>query len=362
MSKTCVRSRMHSGNNAMPDRAMDSAGSKAPKLPPLEIDEQGSFAVGGTVVRHPGIYDPTHAAAPDGQTLHGDHAHVFYQVPVGARRFPLVFLHGNAQFSKTWQTTPDGREGFQNIFLRRRFSVYLVDQPRRGGAGRSTVPGTIAAVPDDQACFDRFRIGIWPDYFPGVQFPRGQEALNQYFRQTTPQTGPFDAGVASDGVAALFDKLGPAIRVSHSQGGGVGWLTAIKSTRVRAIVSYEPGSGFPFPDGEVPEPIPSSAGPLHALGVPMADFLRLTKIPIAIFYGDNIPAAPSPILGQDNWRIRLVMAQRWAAAVNRHGGDATVISLPALGIRGNTHFPFSDLNNVEIADQMSNFLQAKGLD
>ena len=346
----------------MPDRAIDPAERIAAKPAPLLIDAQGSFAVGGTVVRNPGIYDPTRAAAPDGQTLHGDHAHVFYQVPVDARRLPLVFLHGNAQFSKTWQTTPDGREGFQNIFLRRRFSVYLVDQPRRGGAGRTTVPGTIAATPDDQACFDRFRIGIWPDYFPGVQFSRTQGALDQFFRQTTPQTGPFDAEVVADGVAALFAQLGPAVLVSHSQGGGLGWRTAIKSAHVRAIVCFEAGSGFPFPDGEVPEPIPSVAGPLHAECVPMADFLRLTRIPIVIFYGDNIPREPTPLVGQDNWRVRLVMARRWAAAVNRHGGDATVVSLPDLGIHGNTHFPFSDLNNVEVADQMSSFLHAKGLD
>ena len=41
--------------------------------------------------------------------------------------------------------------------------------------------------------------------------------------------------------------------VTHSQGGGLGWMTALKSGNVRAIVSYEPGSGFLFPTGEVPE-------------------------------------------------------------------------------------------------------------
>jgi hypothetical protein len=40
----------------------------------------------------------------------------------------------------------------------------------------------------------------------------------------------------------------------------------------------------------------------------------------------------------------------------------TVVHLPEIGIRGNTHFPFSDLNNVEIADQVSKFLTEKGLD
>ena len=56
------------------------------------------------------------------------------------------------------------------------------------------------------------------------------------------------------------------------------------------------------------------------------------------------------------------MARQWRDAVNRHGGDVTVVHLPELGIRGNTHFPFSDMNNVEIADLLSKFLAEKRLD
>jgi len=142
--------------------------------------EQGSFAVGGKVITNPGSFNPKQPT-PDGQTLHGDHAYVFYQVPANPRKLPLVFLHGTGQFSKTWETTPDGREGFQTIFLRRRFPVYLIDQPRRGNAGRGTVTASINATTDEQGWFDTFRVGIWPDYFSGVQFSKDPEALNQYF-------------------------------------------------------------------------------------------------------------------------------------------------------------------------------------
>jgi hypothetical protein len=317
----------------------------------LLIREQGSFAVGGTVKQ-----------GADGQTLHGDHAYVFYQVPANARKLPLVFWHGFGQFSKTWETTPDGREGFQNIFLRRGFGVYVIDQPRRGNAGRSTVPGTISATPDDQTWFNIFRVGIWPNPFPGVQFSRDPEALNQYFRSMTPDTGPIDVEVNSRAVAALFDKIGPAILVTHSHSGGMGWLTAARSRNVRAIVSYEPGSGFIFPDGEVPPSMPSSGGTLQAAGVPLEQFMPLTRIPIVVYYGDNIPAQPHANPGQDQWRVRLAMARLWADAVNRRGGDATVVHLPEAGVRGNTHFPFSDLNNLEVADLMSKFLAQKGMD
>lgn len=328
------------------------------KTAPLSIREQGSFAVGGTVVTNPGAFDSV-KMSPEGQTFHGDHAYVFYQIPVNARKLPLVLWHGYGQFSKTWETTPDGREGYQNIFLRRGFGVYLVDQPRRGKAGRSTQPSTLTPVPDEQKWFNIFRVGIWPNFFPGVQFSHNPDALEQYFRQMTPDTGPIDIDVNSDAVAALFKKIGPGILVTHSHSGGMGWRTVIKSTNVRAVVSYEPGSGFIFPTGEVPSPMHSSGGTLEAVGVPLSDFMKLTKIPIVIYFGDYIPEQPSTNPGQDQWRVRLDMARQWRDAVNARGGDVTVVHLPEIGIRGNTHFPFSDLNNLEIADLMSEFIEKK---
>jgi len=328
---------------------------------PLIIREQGSFAVGGTVITNPGTFDP-YNQTPAGQTFHGDHAYVFYQIPVEARKFPLVMWHGIGQFSKTWETTPDGREGFQNIFLRRRFPVYLIDQPRRGNAGRSAVAGTITPTPDEQGWFGTFRIGIWPDYFEGVQFSLDSAALNQYFRAMTPNVGPIDMNVNTNAVSALFNKIGPAILVTHSHSGGMGWATAVKNQNVKAIVSYEPGSGFLFPEGEVPAPIPMAGGTLAAFGVPSSDFMKLTKIPIIIYYGDFIPDKPMDNPGQDGWRARLEMARLWRDCVNKYGGDVTVVHLPEIGIKGNTHFPFSDLNNIEIADLMSEWLKEKGLD
>ena len=56
------------------------------------------------------------------------------------------------------------------------------------------------------------------------------------------------------------------------------------------------------------------------------------------------------------------MARLWRDAIIRRGGDATLVHLPEMGVRGNTHFPFSDLNNLQIADLMSAFLKQKALD
>ncbi len=337
----------------------------------LVIQEQGSFAVGGTVVTAPGTFDPItqgsyNPAGADsrGQTLHGDHAYVFYQVPVNAppRRLPLVFWHGHGESAKTWETTPDGREGFQTIFLRRGYPVYVLDQPRRGRAGRSTQPVTIPATPDEQLWFGIFRLGVWPNLYPGVQFSRDPRALDQFFRQAVPNTGPYDVEVNTNAVAALFDKIGPGVLVTHSQSGTLGWRTAIKTRNIRAIVSYEPGGDFVFPDGEAPPPMTFAGRTFAPPTIPFSDFMQLTKVPIVVYYGDNIPEQPVTNPGQDQWRVFRATARLWRDAVNKHGGDVTLVELPALGIRGNTHFPMSDLNNVEIANHLSDFLRQKGLE
>ena len=83
-----------------------------------------------------------------------------------------------------------------------------------------------------------------------------------------PNTGPYDAQVNTEAVSTLFSKIGPGILVTHSQSGGLGWRTAIKNRNVRAIVSFEPGFDFPFPEGEVPPPMTLGGRPLSAITVP----------------------------------------------------------------------------------------------
>ena len=195
-----------------------------------------------------------------------------------------------------------------------------------------------------------------------MQFSKDPEALDQFFYQITPDTGPLEIDVNIEAVSALFAKIGPGILVTHSHSGGQGWITATKTSNIKAIASFEPGSNFLFPEGEVPEPIPYVGGRLQAVGVPMTQFMSLTRIPIVIYYGDYIPDQPTQNPGQEQWRASLAMAKRWRDTVNKHGGDVTLIHLPEIGIKGNTHFPMSDLNNLQIADLVSKFLLEKGLD
>ena len=332
-------------------------------MEPVTIVDQGSFAAGGTVVAAKTAYDPMHPKA-EGQTLHGDHALVSYQIPAKARTLPLVMLHGAGQFSKTWDTTPDGRDGYRNIFLAAGYPVYLVDQPRRGNAGRSTVAGKIDAAPDEGFWFGQFRMGLWPKFNEGSQFPQDTASLNQFYRQMTPNTAPYDAKVNVDALTAVFERTGDAVFLTHSQGCGIGWFVGMQSPHVKGIAAYEPGSGFPFPKGEVPEPIDNTSffGPMTANEVPLEDFEKLTKFPIVIYYGDFISKTPSTHPHNDYWRAAALMADEFVAAVNRHGGDAKVVHLPDLGIKGNSHFPFAEKNNADVARVLKAWLEEKGLD
>ena len=81
---------------------------------PLALAEQGSFFVGGTVIQADGAYSTEKPMSHAGQTFHGDHAYVSYQIPVNARRLPLVFLHGAGQSGKTWESTPDERAPYRH--------------------------------------------------------------------------------------------------------------------------------------------------------------------------------------------------------------------------------------------------------
>lgn len=336
---------------------------------PLSIADQGSFAVGGKVMQVTGTFDPIaqgtynpQGVDSTGQTLHGDHAYVFYQTPENANPYPLVFWHGHGQSAQTWQTTPDGREGFQNLFLRKDYPVYLIDQPRRGRAGNSTERATLEASPQDQLWFGVFRLGAWPDFYENVQFSKDPAALNQFFRQMTPNTGPYDAEVNIAAVSSLFNKIGDGILVTHSQSGGPGWRTAIENPHVKAVVSFEPGGDFVFPEGEAPDSIELGGRTVTPPTVPMDEFQRLTQIPIVVYYGGNIPDTPSDNPGQEQWRVFLEVAEAWRDTVNQHGGDVTLVHLPDIGIEGNTHFPMSDLNNAQIAELMATWLKDKNLD
>lgn len=60
-------------------------------------------------------------------------------------------------------------------------------------------------------------------------------------------------------------------------GGPVGWLTLLKTKNIKGIVSYEPGGGIPFPEGQVPEEskILTLSKKTEGIEVPIETFMEL---------------------------------------------------------------------------------------
>ena len=343
---------------AMLERAKGLAGTNVPAADgnALQIAEQGIFSSGGTVTEPvAGAFDPTTNwldLTRAGNTAHVDHANVLYQIPENETGLPMVFLHGYGQSRMGWMTTPDGRDGWSTSFLNKGHSVFLVDQPRRGEAG-STAAMTNDSIdtwtaaskeymPGDQAWYTHFRIGrTAPERYEGSQFPEGEEAQNQFFRQMTPNTGSFDMAVnvaAMDEVMNdVYEKTGQkSIYVTHSQGGRVGW--DVDPEHVAAIVAIEPGG--------TPE-----------IGSEQYQKFLDANIPIIIYFGDYIDNGPEDIQSTSFWKGIRDTAVAFAESYNADGGNCTVINLPDIGITGNSHFMFQELNSEEIAAHVENWIQ-----
>ncbi len=329
----------------------------------LIIEKQGHFSVGGSVIQHEGTYDNSKfvgwaTQVETGQSSRVNHAFVDYQIPANAHRTPLVYVHGYGGSGVCWEMTPDGRDGFSTLMLHLGWSSYVMDLPGRGRAGRTSATTEVKPLADEMFWFDIWRMGIYPKWNEGVQFPKDSASVSQFFREMTPDLSDHRQDVPA--ISALADKVDECVLVTHSAGGFPGWIAATQNKHVKAVAAYEPG-GFVFPEGEVPDKIDGLTGGCAGTPVSASDFKRLTEIPIVLYFGDYIPEKPSKNLGDENWRVRLQMARKFVDTVNRHGGKATLVELPKIGIHGNTHFLMQDLNNKQLAGLLDEWLVENGL-
>jgi hypothetical protein len=323
---------------ALSSGCVSTAGTDAPIL----IGAQGAFPIGGTVI-----------GDPDTASLHCDHGVVEYQIPARPRAVNLLMWHSASAVA--WQNRWDGGEGFQSIFLRRGFPVYLWDGPRVGRANWGCADTAYTAEPGrDQQNFVAWRFGLeYPNWFENVQFPRDDPAA--WDRAMRARYQEFDTvaniDLQTDAAAVLADRIGPTVALTNSAGGLRALVTALKSDNIKGIVAYE-NVGFVFPEGEGPDIPQSGFGPIE---VPLDEFRRLTRIPLQIVWGDNVE--------QSNvYASRVEQSRLFAEIVNKYGGNAEVLLLGENGLSGNTHIPFADLNNLEVADLLSQFLSTHGLD
>lgn len=307
---------------------------------PIVIERQGAFAVGGTVLGD-------HAAS-----LHCDHGVVEYQIPPRPRAVNLLMWHSASAVA--WQNRWDGGEGFQTLFVRRGFPVYLWDGPRVGRAdwgceATAYEPG----IGRDQQNVNAWRFGPgYLQWYDGVQFPTDDpEAFNQAMRARYQEFDTVaNAQMQTDAAAVLADRIGPTVALTNSAGGLRALLTRLKSDNIKGIVAYE-NVGYVFPIGEGPG---TPEGPFGPVEVPLEEFRKFTTIPMQMVWGDNVDKSPTFVAA-------LELSKRFVDLVNKYGGNAEVLMLADEGLTGNTHIPFADLNNVAVADLVSKFLDAHGL-
>lgn len=311
---------------------------------PVTLADFGSFHVGGREVVVSGqpvrevLFTPGGVPArvdPNGTYLMGG-MYAQYMVPEPRRgAAPMLMWHGGGLTGVTWETTPDGRPGWQAFFLRRGWHTVVSDAVERGRAGWTQIPeqtgGTHVLLTVDNP-WERFRIG--PSYarrevLPGSQFP--VEAYENFVRQNVPRFTTTDA-LTLDAYLALLDRVGPSVVVAHSQAGLFGWRAAQERPNlVRALVLVEPA----------------------AVGDP-AKVAALAGVPVLMIYGDYI--------AQDaRWPTIRGNGVRFAEAVRAAGGQVDVVDLPERGIRGNSHMVMMDRNSDVVADLVQEWLAARGL-
>ena len=172
--------------------------------------------------------------------------------------YPIVMIHGGSQTGTNFTGTADGREGWAQYFVRRGYAVYVVDQVARGRAGYWTQSFGKVSAPQLERTLQRFvapeRYNQWPQakfhtQWPGAGKP-GDPSFDAFYATQFPSLASFEKQqeLNRDAGAALLDKIGPAILLTHSQSGSFGWPIAdLRPKLVKAIVAVEP-SGPPVHD------------------------------------------------------------------------------------------------------------------
>ena len=196
---------------------------------PLVLSEQGSFFVGGETKRLPNVPPNTEPA-----DVTVNQMYVQFQKPANpAQHVPVVMVHGCCLSSKTWETTPDGRMGWSEYFVRKNRSVYLADQVSRarsgfdasiissvkaGTAPPSQLPNVLTA--SHQTSWTLFRFGpTFNTAFPDEQFPVA--AADELYKQMIPDLNSFlpTPNPTYKNMAALAVQLHGAVLIGHSESG-----------------------------------------------------------------------------------------------------------------------------------------------
>jgi pimeloyl-ACP methyl ester carboxylesterase len=310
----------------------------------------GSFHIGGRIAevsgkevkmfqRQPG--GPMTKLDPNGQYM-VEQMYVQYFLPKQKKgKYPLLMWHGGFLTGATYESTPDGREGWLNMFIRYGWDTYISDSVERGRSGFASAD----VWPDApifltlQDPFERWRIGegegSWSTdpakrkLIPGSQYPA--EAYENFLRQAVPRWVSTD-GTILKGYLALIDKVCPCVLLVHSQGGNFAFLAAEqRPDKIKGIVAVES----------------ATAGKKE-------NAAKLKDVPVLMMFGDYVERHP-------RWAFFKKVDTEYGDAIKAAGGTVDWISLPDIGIKGNSHMLMHEKNNAEIAAVIQKWLAGKGL-
>jgi pimeloyl-ACP methyl ester carboxylesterase len=327
------------------------AAQAQPAQEPISLRAMGSFHVGGKLVELSGrpvkevVFTPggTPARVDPNGTYQTGQMYVQYFLPQNERgSVPLLLWHGGGMTGVNYETTPDGRQGWLEFFLRKGWAVYNSDAVERGRSGWAMYPDVIPGEPlflTTSNPFERFRIGAGAGsydadparrkYLPGSQFPA--EGYDNFVKQIVPRWTTTDQMII-DAYIAEVAKVCPCVIAFHSQSGQFGFKVAqARPDKVKALIAVEPaGIGDP------------------------AKAAALKDVPVLMVFGDYIE--------QDaRWPTIRKTATDFGEKISAAGGSVEVVNLPAVGIKGNSHMIMLDKNNLAVAQLIQDWLAKKGL-
>jgi pimeloyl-ACP methyl ester carboxylesterase len=315
---------------------------------PLVLKAQGSFFVGGETVAQ--TQGQLGNLGPGGH-ITVNQMYVRYMVPQSGNGLPVVMLHGATLTGKSWETTPDGRMGWDEYFVRKGHPVYVPDQVGRGRSGfnQAVLNDVRAGLAPAGSLPPWLRFsdeGVWPNFrigakagapFADTQFPVA--AVGELSKQAVPDIS-FGFPQPNPNWKALADLAGQlkgAVLMGHSQSGSFPLEAALLNpTAAKALVLVEPGRCPDYTAEQVK---------------------TLATVPILVVFGDHRDN-PTGLPTLPTWQARFEACQAMISRVKSAGGQAEMLAPPDRGIRGNSHMIMQDRNSLQIADLILQWIGA----
>jgi pimeloyl-ACP methyl ester carboxylesterase len=349
---------------------------------PLQIAREGYIFAGGTY------------SSANGPQMMSGQIYAEFQIPaVQNHRYPILMIHGGNQTGTNFTGTPDGREGWAQFFLRQGYAVYVMDQAGRGRSAYEAGLYGPSAPPDLLSTQKRFtaieHFNLWPQahlhtQWPGTGVP-GDPIFDQFFASQVPAIVDYEVqqDLSNKAILALLEKIGPAILLTHSQSGPLGWLAAdARPALVKAVVAVEP-NGPPFfnvdnvgapewfrdasdkqrPWGITGVPLQYSPAAASEADIQIARQDKADGPDLSRCWLQKNPARQLPNL-QKMPILILTSESSYHAAydhctvkyLEQAGVRPKWVRLPEAGIHGNGHMMMLEKNSADIAGLMSKWL------